>query len=139
MTMVKFSDIQDAFFFVSSASYGMHSAILNKDTGQLYYRSEMGDLDEISEEELDWGTYIDIPHRNDVGLGQELVLEFVEQYLPDELDRIHSFFQKRGAYSRYKNLLEARGLLQRWNDFESEREEEVLREWCEENEIEISG
>ena len=31
--MVSFTDIQDAFFFVSSAGYGMHSAVLNKDAG----------------------------------------------------------------------------------------------------------
>jgi hypothetical protein len=35
--MIKFSDIQDAFFFVSSAAYGMHSAVLRKDTGQILY------------------------------------------------------------------------------------------------------
>jgi hypothetical protein len=102
MTMVKFSDIQDAIWFVSSASYGMHYAILNKETGRLYYRSEMGDLDEISDEDFDWDTCINIPHKKELGLGRDLVFEFVAKYLPDEYDRIHCFFRKRGAYSRYK-------------------------------------
>ena len=52
--MIKFSEIEDAFFFVSSDSYGMHTALLNKDTGQVYYHSEMGDLDEIDDDDLDW-------------------------------------------------------------------------------------
>jgi len=137
--MVKFSDIQDAFFFVSSESYGMHSAILDKSTGQLYYRSEMGDLDEIGEECFDYDTCIDIPHKNDIGLGLELVFDFVEGHLPEESDRVQYFFRKRGAYGRYKGLLEEMGLLQKWFDFESQHEEEMLRQWCEENEIEISG
>lgn len=32
--MLRLNDIEDAFFFVSSASYGMHSAVLSKKTGQ---------------------------------------------------------------------------------------------------------
>lgn len=141
MTMVKWSDIQDAFFFVSSASYGMNLAILNKNTGRIYYRSQMGylDEDEIDEEDFVPDTFIYIPHRNDVGLGRELVCEFVEKYLPDECERIYYFFRKRGAYGRYKDLLEEKDLLQKWFEFENKREEQVLREWCEENEIEISS
>jgi len=45
--MIRFSDIQGAFFFVSSAGYGMNSAVLCKDTGKILYRSEMGDVDVV--------------------------------------------------------------------------------------------
>lgn len=137
--MLKFTDIQDAVFFVSSAGYGMHSTILRKDTGQMYYRSEIGDLDEISDEDLDWDMCIEIPHKNDLGLGQELVFEFVEKHLPDEYHRVRQIFRKRGGYSRFKSLLGSKGLLQSWFDFENQREEQALRQWCHENEIELSG
>ena len=137
--MLKFTGIQDAFFFVSSAGYGMRSAVLHKDTGQIYYRSEMGDLDEISDEDLEWDACIDIPHKNDLGLGHELVFEFVEKHLPDDYHRVRQIFQKRGAYGRYKDLLESKGLLQSWYDFEDQREEHLLRQWCKENEIKLSG
>ena len=139
MNIFKFSDIQDAFLFVSSSGYGMNSAVLCKNTGQIYYHSVEVDMDEITDEELDWDTCIDIPHKNDLDLGQELVFEFVNKRLPDEYQRVRHIFQKRGAYNRYKNLLESKGLLQSWFDFEGQREEEVLRQWCEENEIKISG
>jgi hypothetical protein len=36
-------------------------------------------------------------------------------------------------------LLDSKGILEIWNDFERQREEQVLRQWCMENEIEISG
>ena len=135
MSMVKFTDVQEAFFFVSSASYGTHSAVLNLDTGQLYYRSEMGDLNEITDEDIDWDSCIDIPHKNDLGLGHELVFEFAANYLTDEYGRVEQIFRKRGAYSRFKDLLQSRGLLQTWFDFEHEREEQALRQWCNESEI----
>lgn len=118
--MVKFTDIQDAFFFVSSASYGMHSAVLRKDTGQTFYRSEMRDLDEISDEDIELDACIDIPHKNDLGLGQELVFEFVDKHLPDEYDRVDQFFRRRGAYSRFKNLLDGKGFLQKQYEFEDQ-------------------
>lgn len=60
--MVTFSDIEDAFFFVSSAPQGENSAVLCKDTGRIYYRSELGDLDEI-DDEIDCDKFVYIPHK----------------------------------------------------------------------------
>jgi len=137
--MIRFSDIQDAFFFVSAAGYGMHSAVLCKDTGKIFYRSEMGDIDEIDDEDLDWDKCIKIPHKNDIDLGQSLVFEFVEMHLPDDTDRVRQMFRRPGAYGWFKDLLDSKGILEIWNDFERQREEQVLHQWCMENEIEISG
>ncbi|MFB0507172.1 MAG: hypothetical protein ACETWT_10620 [Thermodesulfobacteriota bacterium] len=137
--MIKFGDIEDAFFFVNSAPYGMNSALLRKDTGQILYRSEMGDIDEIGDEDLDWDMYREIPHKNDLDLGQRLVFEFIESHLPDEYLRVQQIFQRRGAYGRFKGFLESKGLLESWYTFESQHEEQALRQWCEENEIELSG
>jgi hypothetical protein len=137
--MIRFSDIQDAFSFVSSAPYGMHSAFLRKDTGQILYRSEMAGIDEVGDEELDWDKCVEIPHKNDLDLGQRLVFEFVGEHLPDDYHRVQQIFRRREAYGRFKDLLESRGRLQSWYAFESQREEQALRQWCEENEIELSG
>ncbi|MCK4792356.1 MAG: hypothetical protein KAV87_51980 [Desulfobacteraceae bacterium] len=137
--MLKFADVQHAFFFVGSSSYGMNSAVLCKNTGQIYYRSEMSGLDEISEEDLDWDTCVEIPHQNDLGLGQELVFEFVDNHLPDQYHQVRQFFRKRGAYDRFKSLLESKGLLQSWFDLENQREEQEFWQWCKDNEIDISG
>ena len=136
--MIKFSDIQDAFLFVSLSGYGMHTAILRKDTGQILYHSEIGDLDEIDNDDLDWDMCIEIPHKNDLDIGQNLIFEFVEMQLPDDCQHMQQIFRKRGAYRRFKDFLESKGLLEMWYDFESEREEQALRRWCLENKIELS-
>ena len=133
--MATFSEIYDAFLFVSSEEYGMHSAILCKDTGRIYYRSELGGIDEIDEEDLDRDTCIDIPHKNDLDLGQKLVSEFVERHLSDEYHIVQQIFRYRGAYARFKALLEQKGLLQSWFDFENHYQELELRQWCMDNEI----
>ena len=136
---IKFSDIEDAFFFVSMDQKFMHNAILCKETGQIFYTSEMGDSDELPEDIDDPDKYIDIPHKTDLDLGIALVIEFASKYLPEELDKIYSIFHRKGAYSRYKELLEKKGALDEWYNYECERQEEALREWCQRNNIEIQG
>ena len=71
--MITFSEIQDAFLFVSSAECGMHSAILCKESGRIYYRFEAGGIDEI-EEEVDCDTFIEIHHKNDLRFRPEACL-----------------------------------------------------------------
>ena len=137
--MFKFSDIEEAFLFVSGAPQGMLTAILCKDTGQIRYRSLAGDLDEISEEEINWDACIEIPHGNSLGLGQKLVFEFVESILPSDYERVRQIFRKRGAYGRFKDFLESRGLLDQWYEFENQRQKQALRRWSRENGIELSG
>jgi hypothetical protein len=138
MAKFSFTEIQDAFMYVSSAMYAEHSAVLCKDTGKILYSSDMAGIDEIEDEEdLDWEQCIAIPHKNDLDLGRNLVFEFVEEYLPEDYERVRQMFRRRGAYSRYKTLLERRGLLEEWHNVENSREEAALRKWCRENEIEL--
>src|SRR6516165_5398334 len=62
-------------------------------------------------------------------------LAFVDQELSDEYDTVAGFFGRRGAYGRFKALLHARGVLERWYEFENRAMEEALLTWCEENGI----
>ena len=133
-----FSDIENAFMYVASAMYGMNSAVLCKDTGKMLYRSDMAGINEIEDEDnLDWDHCIGIPHKNDLGLGRNLVFEFVEEYLPNDYERVRQMFRRKRAYSNYKALLERRGLLEKWYEIENSREEQALRKWCKENEVEL--
>ncbi len=136
---IKFQDIELAFEYVSSAQPFMNSAYISKTTGQIYYHSEMYDSDELPEDFYERHDYIEIPHKNDLDLGQSLVWQFVNEEIPGLTDKIRGFFSRRGAYSRYKSFLEEIGLLQRWYDFENERQTKVIREWCEENDIKLDG
>ena len=81
---------------------------------------------------------IAVPHKNDLDLGQSLIFEFVEDNLPDAYDEVRYIFRKRGAYSRYKELLASRGMLEAWYRFEQDRMEKVLRSWCEQNEVPLA-
>jgi hypothetical protein len=75
--------------------------------------------------------YLSIPHKKALDLGRPLVFEFARQFLPDEYDEIGRIFSKRGAYARFKDLLQRKKALDRWYEFENEATEKALREWCE--------
>lgn len=135
---MKFSDIEDAFLFVGSGQYGENSAILCKSTGHIYYRSEYGDIDDdLPDEEFDPNIHVHIPHKNELGLGKDLVFEFVEQHIPDEYHTVNDIFRKRGAYSRFKALLGSKGLLESWYEFENQRVKTAIIQWCQTNGIHV--
>ena len=53
MAAFSFNDIEIAFMFVNGGPRGENSAYLDTETGKIFYQSEMGDIDEISEEDTD--------------------------------------------------------------------------------------
>jgi hypothetical protein len=136
---MKYSDIEDAFLFVSMSPPDEHYAYLNKETGETYYVSTLGDSDELPADLEENEKYINIPHKNDLNLGRELVFDFITASLPDEYERVRGIFSRKGAYARFKDLLEDKGQLEAWYKFEQKATEEALRAWCTENDISLEG
>ncbi len=99
----------------------------------------MGDLaDEDLPEDLETSDrYIAVPHKHDLNLGRNLVLVFVDQELPDDCDTVRGFFRRKGAYGRFKGLLESRDKLEAWYTFEDNATKAALLGWSEENSIQL--
>ncbi|EIC21667.1 hypothetical protein [Thiorhodovibrio frisius] len=133
----KFSELLEAFDFVSFGQMYEHQAFLHKESGKIFWHSEYGPNEEELPDNIFSDDYIEIPHKNDLGLGKDLVFEFADKYLPDQIGDIERIFSHKGAYSRYKALLEEEGLLEKWFDFENETQQRALKEWCKEHNIDI--
>jgi len=133
---MKFSDIEEAFTFVNCAPYGDHMALVCPD-GRILYRAEMADIDDISDEDLDDENLLEIPGKKELDLGQRLVFRFVESRSPALYQHVRDIFSGRGAYARFKDLLDSEGLLQNWYDFENSEQEKALRQWCQDNGIQL--
>lgn len=137
---INYKDIELAFDFVNFGQPYEHEAYLNLHTGETHWYSEFGDNEEELPEDVDDETkYIPLPHKNDLNLGKELVLNFTYKYLPDEIEKIETIFCNKGAYSKFKYLLETKSVIEKWYEFENEAQEKALREWCKLNEITING
>ncbi|MBW2164326.1 MAG: hypothetical protein JRF43_07795 [Deltaproteobacteria bacterium] len=61
------------------------------------------------------------------------------EYLPDEYDKVAKIFRRKGAYTRYKDLLDQKGLLEQWHKFEDSKQTKAFRKWCSENHIDFIG
>jgi hypothetical protein len=134
-------ELRNTFDFVSAGAPLEHSAYICADTEKIYWTSDTVDLDEddVPADIHDSDRYIGVPHKNDLGLGRRLTLAFAEKDCPADYETVVRFFQRRGAYSRFEDLLQTRGLLERWYDFENEITDAALRAWCVENGIEVAG
>jgi hypothetical protein len=51
---------------------------------------------------------------------------------------VAGFFQRRGAFARFKDLLAERGLLPQWHDYKDRAQGAALRAWCAENDITLT-
>jgi len=140
---IKYSDLLDAYLFVNSGMLGEHDVVIDKTTGTIRYPFDEDEHEDEEEEELpdDLETslpYVRVPHRYELNLGNDLVFSFVRQELPDEWDTVRGMFGRRGAYARFKDLLHARGMLEKWYAFEDRATEEALRAWCKDVGIQLS-
>ena len=137
------AEMRDAFEFVSVGGSLGAEAYISRDTGKIYLRTVDGDVmeeeDEIPDDVETSDRYIAVPHKTELDLGRTLVLRFTEQELPGDYDTVRDQFRRKGAYARFKRLLEARGALQRWYDYEERATEEALRNWCQDNDILLIG
>ena len=135
---VKLSELLDALEYVSGSGPFENSAYLERTTGKIYFDSEDVEMEEQLPEDYDDGRkYIAIPHKNDLDLGRNLAIKFIEDFRPDRFDQVANFFLKRGAYSRFKDLLERQDMLEHWYKYEAEAVEAAMRTWASENRLQI--
>jgi hypothetical protein len=138
MAVVKFSDVLSGFEFANFGSLFEISAYISLDRGTVHYAPGDSGLDEELPKDLETSDrYLAIPHKNELDLGRALALAFIEEALPDDYDTVADYFRRRGAYARFKGLLEDRDMLSRWYEFENKATEAALRRWCKENDIQL--
>ena len=140
MVTLNFSELLGGFEFASFGNSLDSCAFIGLERGTIHLTSSELELEEETPEDIDDATkYLPIPHKNDLDLGRALALLFVEETLPKDYDRVLGYFHKRGAYSRFKDLLEMHGIIDQWYEYERTATELALRRWCKENDIRLVG
>ncbi|MBR1171745.1 hypothetical protein [Bradyrhizobium liaoningense] len=140
---VKFGDIVQAFEFADiDGGMGQCHTFVCRQTGKIYYQFDQDDLEEIEDDDLpddieDQTKYLKIPNTRDLDLGKPLVIAFVREFLPNDLDDVRYIFSKRGAYQNFKGLLSRRGAIDAWHHYRNKATERALRDWCQIHSIEI--
>jgi hypothetical protein len=127
------SELVDACEFVSASIFDEHQAYICRRTGRFVYVAEGVDVEEDTAvpDDPDPADYLPVPHRRDLHLGKRLALSFVAEELPGSLDQAREIFRRKGAYGRFKQLLRAKGALEKWYALDARATETALAEWCE--------
>ena len=128
---VKLSDLVDALDWVSADGAFDNAAYISRQTGQIHWESAGDELEEdLPPDVADESLHASMPSRRDLDLGRRLVFAFVESQAPALRDEVRDCFSRRGAYARFKDLLDRSGLLQAWYNHEQKAVEEALLEWA---------
>ena len=134
MPTVSLDQLQDAMEWVSSYPVD-NEAYICRQTGKIYWVA--GDPGMIDEEEEvpenihDADKYIPVPDKRYFDLGNQLAFDFTSQYLTERYDDVRDMFRGKGAYRRFKDILERKELLEEWHRYSDERSAKELAEWCE--------
>ena len=103
---VAFSELLDAFEFISADPMFGNSARVNRETGTVHWHSDFeSGLYELPEDIEDDQKYLELPGPRDLDLGRPLVMRFAADELDDHYDEIADIFSRRGAYRRFKDFL----------------------------------
>ena len=136
---MKFDDLLAAYEWVSSSPED-NEAFVSRVTGNVHWSSSTIELDDELPENIEDGSiYVAVPNKHDLNLGKNLALAFAEEQLADSYQTVANIFRQRGAYGRFKDLLERKGCLQAWYDYEAKATELALREWAAEEGLSISA
>jgi len=139
MTTVKYDDLLMALEFVSAGYLTENSAYISVETGKIHWDSEGGYVDEELPEDIDEpDRYVSVPHKTDLDLGRKVALDFAARELGDEYEKVFNIFRKKGAYARFKDLLESRDMLEKWFQFEEQAVRTALQNWAEAQGIRLS-
>ena len=132
---INYTDIEAALDWSSSAGPYENQALICLRTGRVYLQSMHGDFEEDGlPEDIEDGTlYVAVPHKNELNLGRELVFQFVETEAPKLEVQVDAAFRQRGAYSKFKSILERSGLLPNWYEYEAAATRSALERWAKEN------
>jgi len=138
---VSLDELVAAMFFVSAAETGHgaeDAAYLHRPTGTIHWHSLEDIVGELYDEPLPEDVasrpdYLRIPSKRELDLGKALVFTFVHEFLPYAYAEVAAIFRKRGAYGRFRDMLEYRGLLDQWRQFQDAGEKEAMRTWCRKN------
>ena len=138
MVAVTRQDIEHAFAFVNADAPMVNQAYISLDTGKIYWLSELIPTDEELPDDLETSDrYLALPHKNELHLGKNLALQFAADELRERRGEVAAMFSRKGAYRRFKELLDSTGLLHKWYRFEEAALEAALQEWCAENDVQI--
>ena len=136
---ISIRDLEDAFLFASAGGMYEAAAYLDRETGDFrYVGTDINETEGVLAEPSGADRLLRVPNKYDLDLGKALVFAFVAEQLPEAEPEVRDIFRHRGAYARFKGLLDDRDQLDAWYEYEHSKTLEALRDWAEAEGIELT-
>ena len=138
--MISLREFHDVFKSINPWESDAEAFVRTDADGIVYVPSSMiadeeqrqAACDEMDEE----GSWISFPDASELRLGKDVALRYAERFLSEnDYERVVDIFYRRGAFRRFKDLLDERGKLEEWYAFEEISELAALKEWLTEKDI----
>ena len=118
---------------------GTVTAMVSRETGMIHFLN-----DEYMDEEAPVpsasgsnGDYVPVPPAGTLGIGDGLILRFAATHMAGDQDTVRDLFRDRNTEG-FARLLEERSAGEAWERFHEEATRTALRQWCEENGLELA-
>ncbi|WP_056332670.1 hypothetical protein [Massilia sp. Leaf139] len=138
MSPINLDELESAAMAVEDGG-GTVTAMVSRDTGMIHLLNDEYMDDEAPVPSASGGTesYVRVPPAGVLGIGDGLVLRFAATHLAGEQDTVRDLFRDRNTEG-FARLLEERGAAETWERFHEEATRTALRQWCEENGLQLA-
>ena len=138
-TSVCLSELRDAFEWVSAVGPFENAAYVSRESGNIWLVSDFDDAGEEAPPDVeDESLYLTVPGKKELDLGRSLAFDFAAEQLPERSTEIKGFFERSGAYGKFKSVLETVGVLEAWFAYEANGIDQALRAWAAANDVELT-
>lgn len=138
MTTVNADELENAMILADPPRAGR--AWVCRASGEVLVKADMvGSHTPLPIDIHEAGKYVPVPGCSRLGLGQAVVLDFVQQELPGEEENVGAMLRGAGGFERFAKLAQDRGLFAAWHAFRQERTAAALRAWCEAQGLELGS
>ena len=128
--MLDLNELEMAVELVSAASGIDAEAYIRRSDLKVIVWVDDGESDPLPPNVYDESLFIAVPTKNELELDRRLAFEFTEAYLSGEYEAVRAFFKKKGAYGRFRGLLEKTNKLELWYEYQAKAVHRALRSWC---------
>ena len=131
-------ELLEAIEWVSAGADFGNAAYIRRDDGHIVWiGDDMEQVEVVPEDIEDGSRYVALPRKQELGLGKPLALRFAEEYLFSDVVEVKAIFNRRGAYQRFKGLLERRNRLEDWYKFEASEVKDAVTRCTQEHGFEV--
>ena len=137
-SLLALENLEQALFWVSSPPEFEAQAFISRTTGRIYSRNSDGPIDDDFPDDIDDATeYLAFPMKGELNLGRNLAVAFIDEFAPQVAHEVREVFHRKGAYGRFKSLLQRHRLLDQWHEYERQATASALCRWAEENGFQV--